>query len=342
MKKYLYIFCILQLCSCSSINKKNCIIEENNIEKTNSVRITTNEALYVDKVFADDSLLYLINRKTDSFLYVYNKFDFSFKCCFGNLGQGPDDFQFPFFLESKQIQKNVLKLYDVNLVSFKNIDIDKMQKKEKDAIISVSMPKYIIGSPNLYMTNDSIFIGNMDNSQGLFFTYNSIRNDLKWINFPKELIQPENDFSVMNMNRVAINEDENRIVSAMCYYNLFFLYDMNGTLKRTVQLGKEKIIPKIIDKQIISEDNLIISRDIASSNKYVFILVENVKEKDFENLNNKHSKIIVLDWDLNYIKTYKLPHYAISVYFDKFAERIIYTTLNSEGGTDLYYIPTRL
>ncbi len=84
MKKYLYIFCILQLCSCSSINKKNCIIEENNIEKTNSVRITTNEALYVDKVFADDSLLYLINRKTDSFLYVYNKFDFSFKCCFGN------------------------------------------------------------------------------------------------------------------------------------------------------------------------------------------------------------------------------------------------------------------
>lgn len=117
---------------------------------------------------------------------------------------------------------------------------------------------------------------------------------------------------------------------------------MNGTLKRTVQLGKEKIIPKIIDKQIISEDNLIISRDIASSNKYVFILVENVKEKDFENLNNKHSKIIVLDWDLNYIKTYKLPHYAISVYFDKFAERIIYTTLNSEGGTDLYYIPTRL
>ena len=43
---------------------------------------------------------------------------YAFKGCFGGIGHGPDDFQFPFFLNHTRIKDGILELYDVNTASF--------------------------------------------------------------------------------------------------------------------------------------------------------------------------------------------------------------------------------
>ena len=43
-------------------------------------------------------------------------------------------------------------------------------------------------------------------------------------------------------------------MSAMGYYNLLFLYDDKGHLEKTVQVGKNKITPKVTDGHYLSDD----------------------------------------------------------------------------------------
>jgi len=45
----------------------------------------------------------------------------------------------------------------------------------------------------------------------------------------------------------------------------------------------------------------------------------------------------VLDWELNYVKTYQLAHHTNSFAIDVRNNRILYTAANDEGHTILYY-----
>lgn len=232
----------------------------------------------------------------------------------------------------------MLPIYDVNSASFKNIDVLSTLKEGKVVASSNPMPKQLIGSPNLSVIGD-FYYGNIDSGKGLFFIYDANKENLKWVEFPEPLQSPKGDFTVMNMNRITVNPQQEKIVSAMGYYNLLFLCDKNGKLIKTVQLGEKLISPTIIGDYHISEDNLICGRDIESTDNDVYVLMQNVKDKDFEKINNEPSRIICLDWNLNYTKTYQLPHYSLDFYVDEKNDRIIYTTLNEEGGTDIYYLP---
>lgn len=199
------------------------------------------------------------------------------------------------------------------------------------------MPTMLIGSPDLHLKSDSCFIGNIDSGSGLYFIYDSNEDKINWVEFPKILQLPQGDFTVMNMNRVTLNFASNRVVSAMGYYNLLFLYDSNNTLMKTVQLGDKEISPTVVDGDHLSGDNMICCRDITSSDKAVYVLEQNIREKDFEKIDNASSRIVVFDWDLNYLKTYILPHYSLGFVYDQYHDRILYTALNPEGGTDVFF-----
>lgn len=336
MKKIIFLFFVLIMVSCQS-SQVDEIILENNINSPKVYNTNINEMLYVDKIGIFDSLLVLINRKDETIFYVYNT-EFIYKGAFGTLGHGPNEFQFPFFLNSEKHTGQLLPIYDVNSASFKNIDVLSTLKEGKVVASSNPMPKQLIGSPNLSVIGD-FYYGNIDSGKGLFFIYDANKENLKWVEFPEPLQSPKGDFTVMNMNRITVNPQQEKIVSAMGYYNLLFLYDKNGKLIKTVQLGEKLISPTIIGDYHISEDNLICGRDIESTDNDVYVLMQNVKDKDFEKINNEPSRIICLDWNLNYTKTYQLPHYSLDFYVDEKNDRIIYTTLNEEGGTDIYYLP---
>lgn len=59
--------------------------------------------------------------------------------------------------------------------------------------------------------------------------------------------------------------------------------------------------------------------------------------KDWDNADGEPSRIIVLDWELNYVKTYQLAHHTNSFAIDVRNNRILYTAANDEGHTILYY-----
>ena len=124
-------------------------------------------------------------------------------------------------------------------------------------------------------------INNTKERGGLFFMYKGKTETIRWIEFPTILKQPENDFTIMNMNRITVHPQSKEVVSAMGYYNLLFLYNNDGVLKKTIQVGDKEISPIILGVYQLSEDNCICFREIVSTDKEVFVLMQNIKEKNY-------------------------------------------------------------
>lgn len=272
MKNIFFLLIVLVLGSCNGTDREKEIVIEDNIINPVVHRIEAKQLLNVDKIGVYDTLSVFINRGTDSILYMYDSSDFTYKGACGVIGHGPEDFQFPFFLKKANDNNGIINLYDVNAAAFKDINVKKILQKEPNAIMSMKMPTMLIGSPDLHLKSDSCFIGNIDSGSGLYFIYDSNKDKIKWVEFPKILQLPQDDFTVMNMNRITLNFESNRVVSAMGYYNLLFLYDSNNTLMKTVQLGDEEISPTVVDGDHLSGDNIICCRDITSSDKAVYVL----------------------------------------------------------------------
>ncbi len=322
------------LLSCFSCGKKKTvtIIEENNQSLPHIEDTSIGNILCVDKLGLCDSFFVVINRLEEPYIHAFNREDFSFKGSFGMLGQGPDDFNFPFFLQCNHADS--LELYDVNLATFKSVDIEKAIDKVPNAITQSGMPKQIIGSPDLYKEKNFYF-GNIDGGAGLFFIYDSTKDKMKWVDFPTSVKNEECDFSVIN--RITLNEKLQKVVSAMFYYNRVFLYDMEGNLIKEAQIGKQEICPELVNGEELSNESMRCCTDIQSTSECVYLLMQTVKEKSFENPNSETSRIIVLDWELNYIMTYTLPHYVKSILVDELHNRIIYVAIENKEDTNIYY-----
>jgi len=337
MKNIFFFIIVIILSSCKRTNHEKEIIIENRIINPVTHRVEVKQLLNVDKIGVYDTLSVFINRGTDSIFYMYDSSDFTYKGACGGIGNGPEDFQFPFFLSRTDSNDGVINLYDVNAAAFKEINVKKLFRKEPNAIVSKKMPALLIGSPDLHLKNDSCFIGNIDSGSGLYFIYDSNEDKINWVEFPKILQSPHGDFTVMNMNRITLNFESDKVVSAMGYYNLLFLYNSENELIKTIQLGYDEIRPTVVDGYHISGDNFICCREIKSSDKAVYVLEQNIREKEFEKADNAPSRIVVFDWNLKYLKTYLLPHYSLGFVYDESRNRILYTALNSEGGTDVYF-----
>ena len=331
-----FLICLLlTACSSSPVDE---VINENNVLRPTAHSIKAEESLFVDRIGVYDTLLVVINRKTEPIFYVYDNRSFAFKGCFGKIGHGPDDFQFPFFVNNAKSEDGILELYDVNAASFKKVPLKQMLDKVANGVISEKMSSQLIGSPNLTRIGRNDMVGNFDNGKGLFFMYEGDDDAMRWIEFPAILQQPKDDFTVMNMNRIAIHSQSHKVVSAMGYYNLLFLYNDSGVLGKTVQIGDIERRPIVMGEFQFSEDTYICSREVVATDEYVYVLMQNIKETDFGKNDNPPSRILVFDWNLNYLKTYELPHYSMTFALDESQDRIIYTALDEEGGTELYYI----
>lgn len=327
---------LFSFCCNESKQDKEMIIENNPIHPIVH-RMGAEQLLNVDKMEIYDSLSVFINRKTDSIFSIYDSSNFTYRGTYGMRGNGPNDFQIPFFLKKPDTHDGMIYLYDVGAAAFRNIQVEKWLNSEKPAIISMEMPAMLIGSPDLHRKADSCYVGNIDSGSGLYFIYDPEKDSIRWVDFPDCLQQSQRDFTVMNRNRITLNFESNSVVSAMGYYNLIFLYDSKAALLKTVQLGPDEIVPKVVDGYHITEDSWLCCADIASSEKEVYVLEQHIREEDFEKVDNHPSRIVVFDWNLKYLKTYLLPHYSLGFVYDKFRHRILYTTLNPEGGTDIYF-----
>ena len=331
MKNILIYVILLSFLSCGKKEAVTILVE--NKQLSPQIKdVPIGNILCVDKLGLCDSFFVVINRMEEPYIHAFNRTDYSFRGSFGMLGQGPNDFNFPFFLQTNH--SDSLELYDVNLAAFKYVDMKKAIAKAPNAITQSGMPKQIIGSLDLYKGKNSYF-GNIDGGMGLFFIYNPIKDKIKWVDFPNSVKNDECDFSVIN--RITLNEKLEKIVSAMFYYNKVFLYDIEGTLIKEVQIGEQEICPELVNGKELSDESIRCCTDIQATSKNVYLLMQTVKEKSFENPNTETSRITVLDWELNYIMTYTLPHYVKSILVDELQNRIIYVAIENQEDTNIYY-----
>ena len=332
-----YCICVVLLILLDScVNREITIMTEDKIAYPQVENADLSEVLYADKLIVSDSFLVVINRKAEPFFYIYDADSFLFKEKFGFSGNGPEDFLFPFFMNQTDSVSEHVSVYDVNLASFKDINIKRLLAHEEKAIVSSSMPSALIGA-SVLVENNHLYYGNIDSGEGLFFVYDSILNVCNWISFPSSLLPSEGDFTVMNSNRIAVNTRLNRVVSGMRFYNKLYLYDVEKKeMLKEVMIGRNPIFP-ILEGQSINGESQLCCMETHATDQYVYVLMQRVREKDWDNADGEPSRIIVLDWELNYVKTYQLAHHTNSFAIDVRNNRILYTAANDEGHTILYY-----
>lgn len=334
MKYCICIVLLILLGSC--VNRKITIITEDKIAYLQVENADLSEVLYADKLIVSDSFLVVINRKAEPFFYIYDADSFSFKEKFGFSGNGPEDFLFPFFMDQTDSVSENVSVYDVNLASFKDINIKRLLAHEEKAIVSSSMPSALIGA-SVLVENNHLYYGNIDSGEGLFFVYDSILNVRSWISFPSSLLPSEGGFTVMNSNRITVNNRLNRIASGMRFYNKLYLYDVEKKeMLKEVMIGRNPVFP-ILEGQSIDGESQLCCMETHATEQYVYVLMQRVREKEWDNADGEPSRIIVLDWKLNYVKTYQLAHHTNSFAIDVRNNRILYTAVNDEGHTILYY-----
>lgn len=298
--------------------------------------VDLSEVLYADKLCVSDSCLVVINRKADPFFYIYNKETFLPEKAFGILGDGPEDFIFPLFLEEiGNTDPNTITVYDVNRASFKQLHLTRLLTQQDSAVTTFSMPPALIGA-SVLIKDQTTYYGNIDSGEGLFFIYHSLTDKREWIRFPESLLPAEGDFTVMNANCIAANVALGRIAAGMKFYNKVFLYDTKSQkLLKEVQIGPKEIRP-IIHEQSMDDNNRLCCMEIHATEQYICLLMQSIQEKDWEQ-GNVASRVIILDWDLNYVKTCQLPHYTKTFAIDPTHGRILYTAIDDEGNTKLYH-----
>ncbi|WP_140406998.1 MULTISPECIES: hypothetical protein [unclassified Bacteroides] len=333
-------YMVLALVIISSCTEKNSeiILTETRVVHPQVHATGITEVLRADKMCVCDSFLIVIGRDDEPCFYVYDRNGYQIKGSFGMNGNGPSDFLFPFFFGGEDYVGGKLEVYDVNLASIKEIDLHRCLHKQENAVVAISLPKEIIGSPDLFRAG-SVYYGNMDNGMGLFFRFDVSSGQFDWIDFPSSLLEPERDFSVMNMNRISYSESRKEIVSAMFYYNRVFLYDEQGNLQKSVRLGEKEVCPVLgNENSSVMGESLLCFTDVQSDENYIYLMAQSVEEeRSFSPTAEMKSRIVVLDWNLDYVKTYSLPHYSQAFLVDAGLHRIVYIARTSEGNTDLFY-----
>lgn len=332
MGNKLFVFCtiLVLLASCTHANRD--VIEESEVVTVQLKETGMSNELLPDLMAFQDSSLVVINRESSPVFYIHDRESFAFKGNFGTAGQGPKDFLFPFFLSEGE--SGNIHTYDLATGRISEIDLEKVMKGEEDWCSSSALPAKVMGCSNLARLGDCYY-GNIDNGPGLFFKYNARDDSMKWIPFPASLQKIEGDYTIGNMNRIAVNGKNKMIASAMCYYNKIFIYDTEGNLIQEKNIGNEVIQP-IIEEDGLSEESLYFCSDIKCTDKYIYLMLQQVTDGDsFLAHKGKESRILVLDWQLTPQATYSLDVFGKKFFIDEQLHRILVLALNEDGNVEI-------
>lgn len=339
MIKYLFIISLLLL-GCTSSHQKAELekIEETDIDTLTLHSVPDMELWCSDGMAICDSCLLIIDRCQDKKLFIYRLKDFECLANIGSVGQGPGDMVFPFFLHgNKAATLKEQTLYDVNLSRLKTIDIDALLHGSTNVIKqNVSLLSELSGSTDMVQMGDCYF-GTKDLDQGLFFRYSSADSTMGWIPYPSSLLSIEDARQGnVNQSRMTAQVNEGLLAVAMRYYNQIFLYNAKGELLRGGTLG-QKIEPIFENNQELSESSKIFFSHIYSTDNYIYLVTANQYYKDKRPSSRRSSDIIVLDWDLNHIKTFHANRRIQQLILDSIYHRLLVLCVNDEEAPELYY-----
>lgn len=318
MKIVFYIILCIFIFSCTSTKNNSDFVdlsESTNLQSPET--ILSFEDKYPVSIKIVDSLLFVINVKADTCVDVYNIETRQKIKSLGPVGHGADDLINPNFILS--VNKDRVLLDEGNLKKIVEIEKDddgSMQLKEY-----ISYPDSILISSETNLSKNYI-VGRKINTTNpnMFFVYNRNTGKTLEAECPITLNEPVSDYNYTFASIVALNEQQNRILVGMYFFDLIHVYDLEGKHIQTFKFS-EKCIPDVNKntKMLALDNGYSGFTRCFPTEKYCYLLrviVSPMAEKT-ENM------LIQTDWNGNMINSYRfVDNVSGQFYIDENAHKV--------------------
>lgn len=230
-----YFFLILTLFSCDVEKHNECT------DLTNLLLLDSAEVIYEyqDKypisLAKQDSLLYVINIKSDTCMSVINLNTQEELCSFGSVGHGDKDLLNPNFILSINSNKLLLDVGNLRRI----VDVD---YRGKDSIVMSDMeyPDLIFMASELNISDKYIVGRKVDAyDDNMFFIYDRSKKEINTVPCYPDLHYSVLDYNYTYASVLALNEEKGRIVSGMYFFDMFHLYDLSGSRLKTIKFSDD-------------------------------------------------------------------------------------------------------
>ena len=292
-----------------------------------------------ERVFILDSFLIMTTRCDDAKIHVYNKKNLQLITKFGTEGLAP--FELPrvwqFNNSSITDQCNSIHFYDARLWQMKTINLNKILSGENiaDCISSNNMDKFLFFSHNLTMLDNHKIAGRLIDepvSKGMFFIYDTLKKETKWINYVPKIKIPEGYRVAVFYGVLNANISKNSIIYASSYFDQVLFYDLEGNLKKQHIFSKLKA-PKLSNQiKWVENGSIWYANSTYATDEYCFVY--RVCQPILENSQNPTIQILVFNWDGLLVNAFEIPYVSHICYDEEFG--FFYTIERSREENDPY------
>ncbi len=325
MKRIVYLAlssCLLF--SCNNLPKYNTIAPEDKPLDAGVILFSQDSNSYFYDIRITDDYLLLLDESNDT---VFRAYDADNVLRFSALkGALAGQFVKPQFTKSVIKQGgNVSRIVDNDLYS----SVVTLNSGDP-TIESTLITNDLLSSKNYNITDNEIYAIPLSGKKGYqFYIYNN-QDGYYWVDTDSVLKSEIIDSPVALLSNLCVNEDANRIVSAMRFVNLILFYDLEGSLTQVTSFGKSKILPlQKGENQVDVINSTKCFIDIYGTPKYVYCLYNGAS--DF----SKASTIVVFKWDGTHISTLKSDRFLRNIAVDKDDNYVVALASRSDGGTDV-------
>ena len=273
-------------------------------------------------------------------IHVYNKENLQLITKFGTTGLGP--YEFPGSIKPlTTIQhSNSISFYDPKIWHFKTINLDKYLLGDNivNCIISTPMDPILINKDYIKVLDKHQFIGRYNNPdlEGMFFIYDTLNKQMKWIDPVPEVrgVELRNKIYLHDGEFIA-NSSKNSILYATKFFDQVLFYDFKGNLLKQYVFSPLK--KPLFDKRYLlpARGSFMYGISAFATSEYCFVVRWGIRSGSIE---PDHppipTQLLVFNWDGLFIRAFDEFFGARFCYDEEFG--IIYTFDSSKEENDPY------
>jgi hypothetical protein len=249
-------------------------------------------------IHVKDSFAFILQVQSDTCVIVLNLNTKQVIQYLGAVGFGPGDLIRPDFITS--VDNPDVLIEDGNLKKMWKIEAD---KKQNNFVFNkfADYPEKIFPSGENNVSENFI-VGRKVGRGKMFYVYNRNTDSIIDIDFFPVIKDLKHDPNYIYAPALALNEEKNRIVAGMYFFDMFHLYDLNGKRIRTFCFS-ENPVPTLNSGDMTSDLENCRARIIRAfpTENYCFLL-RIVQQSPADDITE--NTLIQIDWDGNLINTF--------------------------------------
>ncbi|MCC5939411.1 MAG: hypothetical protein JJU34_19185 [Lunatimonas sp.] len=319
MKQIMFLGLVFFMLSCGDKHNKNnerVISGEivKNAKILSSSGVPEIEVLNIKTLGIIDTTLLVMDKFSEPIFNFYGLKSLSFLGAFGNLGDGPNDFLYPWFNNQFIINRDSIYFYisDFQKNNFSKINLSKSLKSNKINVAwSIRLPAELMrGFTDIFISGDTTLKGNYrgsyDKRSGRFFNFGLKDKKLTWSNYFPKLNQNylTEKYPMLYYSFLGFNSEKNIIASAMHYLNRVEFLDLDFNVLN--YLSFEENYGYIPDSENFgTPDSIIFFNACYSGRDYFYALAVNGTTEKYVT-NKGMMQLHKFKWSGDLIKTFLL------------------------------------